>query len=435
MKKDTRILREFSKRAFCFQKKGIGMLKDKLLLIRRFVMKNYKIVLPVIVVAIVAFTVTAALGMSRGRDRGEGGSGESAAVSGGDESGSDAQTPAPEEIPLVKNEDPELLELLNAYYTAQVSGDTDALNSLYDMLPAKDSVRYAEMSKYLDHFAEMQVYTKQGPADGSVIAYVYYRVCFANHEEEFPGYENLYICRNTEGNLYIKNRINFTPEEDAYIRALNEQDDVAEFNNKVTVEYNDLIMQNEDLLAYLSEVQSVVEENVGLALADQNASGQGEGADGTESGEDQENEDPASPEPSQEPAPAYATATTTVNVRSSDSEQADKLGRVTAGTRVDVVEVGINGWTKVVYEGKDGFIKSEYLEFAESAAGQETVGTVTANTNINVRSQASQSSEKLGMLAGGESLDLLAVEGEWCKVSFGGQIGYVKAEFVSVQQN
>ena len=72
-------------------------------------------------------------------------------------------------------------------------------------------------------------------------------------------------------------------------------------------------------------------------------------------------------------------------------------------------------------------------EFAESAAGQEVIGTVTATTNINVRASASQSAEKLGMLPGGESLELLAVEGEWCKVIFAGQIGYVKAEFV--QQN
>ncbi len=129
--------------------------------------------------------------------------------------------------------------------------------------------------------------------------------------------------------------------------------------------------------------------------------------------------------------PQYAVATTTVNVRSSDSEQADKLGSVNGGTRVEVQEVCVNGWTKIVYEKKDGYIKSEYLQMEESPAGQEVIGKVTANTNINVRSAASQSSERLGLLAAGGSLELLGVEGEWCKVVYNGQVAYVKAEFVT----
>jgi uncharacterized protein YgiM (DUF1202 family) len=80
-------------------------------------------------------------------------------------------------------------------------------------------------------------------------------------------------------------------------------------------------------------------------------------------------------------------------VRSSDSEQADKLGKVVGGTKVQVQEVRVNGWTKIVYEGGDGYIKSEYLQMEESAEGLETIGTVTANTNINVRSAASEEAE------------------------------------------
>lgn len=63
----------------------------------------------------------------------------------------------------------------------------------------------------------------------------------------------------------------------------------------------------------------------------------------TENGEQQEAEDQG---------PQYVTTTTTVNVRSSDSEQADKLGKVSGGTKLQVLEQRPNGWTKVDYEGK-----------------------------------------------------------------------------------
>ena len=136
---------------------------------------------------------------------------------------------------------------------------------------------------------------------------------------------------------------------------------------------------------------------------------------------------------SAETGPIYATATTTVNVRSSDSEQAEKLGKVSGGSRVQVQEVRVNGWTKIIYEGKDGYIKSEYLQLEESADGLETIGTVTATTTVNIRSAANETAERLGVLAGGESLSLIANEDGWCKVNYNGQVGYVKADYVTQQ--
>ncbi len=94
-------------------------------------------------------------------------------------------------------------------------------------------------------------------------------------------------------------------------------------------------------------------------------------------------------------------------------------------------EVRLNGWSKVVFEDKEGYIKSEFLNMEESVAGLQAIGTVTATTNINVRTSASQESASLGILAGGSSVELFANEGEWCKVSYEGRVGYVKSEFVT----
>ena len=70
------------------------------------------------------------------------------------------------------------------------------------------------------------------------------------------------------------------------------------------------------------------------------------------------------------------------------------------------------------------------LQLAESAAGTETIGTVTATTNINVRASASETADRLGVLSGGDSAELVGTEGDWSKIKYNGQIGYVKSEYV-----
>lgn len=406
------------------------MQRNKLSVVRDYIVKHCKIIFPVIVLVVVAFTVSVALNVNRNRNIEESSDTEESTDSEDRNGGLDPEEVP--EVPLLPNEDSAIYTLVATYYNALGTGDMETLASTYDSISDIELLWKQALSPYLDHYAELQVNTKQGPVADSVIAYIYYRVCFVNHEEEFPGYEMLYICTNEDGSLYIKNESNFTEEDIAYITAISSQDDVIEFNNRVDVEYNDLMLEKPYLLKYMEEVINQRDIDYGILLAGQNQTSSPE--DGNEGeGESQESDGTtATPEP--EPVPEYATATTTVNVRSSDSEQADRLGRVTAGTRLKVQEVRVNGWTKVVYEGADGYIKSDYLEFSESAAGQEVIGTVTANTNINVRSSASQSADRLGTLVGGESLDLLAVEGDWCKVVFNGQVAYVKGEFVTVQQ-
>ena len=408
------------------------MQKDKLSKIRGFILKNCKIVFPVIVVVVVAFTVTVALNFNRDRTQNNNISEDGSIVS--DPNSEETTPPTPEEILLVENEDSEIADLVQAYFDAREKGDKEVLSSLFDVILTEDLQRYEEWSKYIDHYSDRQIYTKQGLLPGSVIAYVYYKVCFVNQEEGVPGSENMYICRNDDGQLYIKSfssSLDFSDEENLYINILNGQDDVTDFNNRVTVEFQNLIMENPELLSYITTVSQMVQENVGLSLAGQNATGGNGNTDEGNTGNGQEGSGPTETEaPIVDTTPEYATTTATVNVRSSDSEKADKLGMVQKGTKIQVQEVRVNGWSKVKYQGKDGFIKSEYLQFAESVSGQQVIGTVTATTNVNIRASADQNSSKLGTLVGGASLELLAVEGEWCKVNFAGQVAYVKAEYV-----
>ncbi len=407
-------------------RKGLYMWKEKIHSIGNYIIKHNKVVLPAVVVVAVAITVSVSLSLSNRHKEAQQ---EAEIASVASETATETAT---EEVPLVANEEGAIYTLIATYYNAMATGDEETLRSVCDEISDKDMYRYVELSQYIDYYPTLEIYTKTGPEEGSVIAYVYYKISFVGHEEEVPGYQALYICTNDQGGLYIKRGEN-SEEVNEYIKTVSTQDDVVEFNNKITVEYNELMVDHPEVLQYISELDSQVSIAVGEKLANQVAAetqvaeaGTEEGStDGqdtqTENGEQQEAEDQG---------PQYVTTTTTVNVRSSDSEQADKLGKVSGGTKLQVMEQRPNGWTKVDYEGKEGYIKTEFLQLAESAAGTETIGTVTATTNINVRASASETADRLGVLSGGDSAELVGTEGDWSKIKYNGQIGYVKSEYV-----
>lgn len=398
------------------------MWKEKVHFLGNYIIKHSKVILPAVVVAAVAITVSVSLSMNNHRKEAQQEAESAATV----ELTTEAAT---EEVPLEANEEGAVYTLVATYYNAMATGDEETLRSLCDEISDKDMYRYLELSQYIDYYPTLEIYTKTGPEEGSVVAYVYYKISFVGHEEEVPGYQALYICTNDQGDLYIKRGEN-SQEVNDYIKTISTQDDVVEFNNKITVEYNELMVEHPEVLQYISELDSQVSIAVGEKLANQVA-GDAQTAEAGEGATDgQDTQTGGDDQSAQEQGPQYVTTTTTVNVRSSDSEQADKLGKVSGGTKLQVLEQRPNGWTKVDYEGKEGYIKTEFLQLAESAAGAETIGTVTATTNINVRASASETADRLGVLSGGDSAELVGTEGDWSKIKYNGQIGYVKSEYV-----
>ena len=407
-------------------RKGLYMWKEKIHSIGNYIIKHNKVVLPAVVVVAVAITVSVSLSLSNRHKEAQQ---EAEIASAASETATETAT---EDVPLVANEEGAVYTLIATYYNAMATGDEETLRSVCDEISDKDMYRYVELSQYIDYYPTLEIYTKTGPEEGSVIAYVYYKISFVGHEEEVPGYQALYICTNDQGGLYIKRGEN-SEEVNEYIKTVSTQDDVVEFNNKITVEYNELMVEHPEVLQYISELDSQVSIAVGEKLANQVAGETQVAEAGTEEGstdgQDTQTENNEQQQ-TEEQGPQYVTTTTTVNVRSSDSEQADKLGKVSGGTKLQVLEQRPNGWTKVDYEGKEGYIKTEFLQLAENAAGAETIGTVTATTNINVRASASETADRLGVLSGGDSAELVGTEGDWSKIKYNGQIGYVKSEYV-----
>lgn len=410
-------------------------MKEKAKKLLDYLAKNGKYYFPVIVCLAVAVTVVIALNAGGAREDKLGQIGEP--ISSPD-SQTETSTDEIEEIALVKNENADVHNVIATYYNAMAIGDEDALNQVCDKVEDMDMLWYLETAKYIEYYPVLDIYTKPGFAEGDIVAFVYFKVKFTGKDAEYPGYQMVYVGCADDGSLYIK-RTALANDANEYVLKISEAPDVLELTNRVKVEFNELMAEQPDLLVYMNDVDEEVRRMVGIKLGSQkgetqpDGESQGDGQEGSEGDNPGQADEPQTTDPQVEEV-IYAIASTTVNVRKSDSEKAEKIGKVTGGTKVQVVEQLVNGWSKVLYDNNaEGFIMSKYLKIQESALKYTPIGVVKATDNINVRSDASTESSKMGTLVQGDTADLLAVEGEWCKINFNGQIAYVKAEYVERQ--
>ena len=399
------------------------MLKEKLKDIQSYVAKHSKIVYPIILILAVALTVMLALGATEDRDVLD--NSEEVVTNNPIE---DVSTEPVSENVLVRNEDAALYALVCTYYNAYATGDVETIKSISNYMDETDELKIPQMAEYVEAYPTIEIYTKNGPVENSYLAYVYFQMKIDGFEDLIAGLETFYVCTNENGELYL-NKGEVTEQEYAYIQEVNLQVDVEELYNRVNVECNDTFYSNADLFYYIQEIVNEVQKSVGESLAAQVAQEEEENVSGGDvSGGDGETTIVI---PTPEPTTVYATTTTTVNVRESDSEQASKITKVSGNTRVEVIEQKANGWSNVKVDGQVGYIKSEYLTVIEGVDGSDIIGIVKATTTINVRMLPSQEATKIGVLAEGSTADLLGEEGEWSKISYNGQVAYVKSEYVT----
>ncbi len=431
-------------------------LKAGVVLAGEWIMDHNKIVMPLVLVVCVLITVLVAVNANQ-REVSESETDQSAmAVSEGEGDALPEETPAPV-YELEENTHPEINNIIRTYYDAQAAGDIETIASLNTYLDEIDTIRVQELSKYIDSYPVLNVYTKPGISENTYVAYVYSETLFADVEKAMPGMQTYYIGQNEDGSFFINDGTYDVAVWD-YIRQVTLQDDVVDLNNRVVVQYNDMLAEDEELNEYVAYLKEKINEDVGeilaqaerpeeevLTVADTGAaSAQGEDAEG------------------QEGAPALlktVRATDVVNIRSSDSEEADKLDKAQTGQEFTLLEEKGNGWSKIRYNDREAYIKSDYLEVvaeqeadtqqdstdegsqneAEQASSdssgtssQEAAGgTVTVKESVKVRKSASTDAESLGTAYEGDKLELLMKQADgWTRIKYKGQTAYVKSDYV-----
>ena len=419
----------------------LHMLKEKSIAVKDWIMDNTKIVMPVVLVVCVLITIFVAINANQKEALKKEAEEAAAAIAGQEESASveGLSTPVYE---LEENAYPEINNIIKTYYDAQASGDVETIASLNTYLNDIEKIRIQEMSKYIEDYPVLNVYTKPGLAENTYVAYVYSEVKFTDVDQELPGLKTYYIGQDGDGQYFI-NDGTYDDTVRNYIKEVTLQDDVVDLNNKVVVEYNDLLAEDDELNEYVAYLKEKINEDVGVILAKEETPDAAEEAEGEAA--EEEIEEPGSTD-NIVTTVTMVKATDVVNIRTSDSETADKIDKAQIGQEFKLLEQRGNGWSKVEYNGKDAYIKSEYLETvseetvvdtgsaeAESTdADSGTVsGTVTVKENVKVRTSASTTADSLGTAYVGEKLDLIMKQADgWTKVKYKGQTAFVKSDYV-----
>lgn len=98
-----------------------------------------------------------------------------------------------------------------------------------------------------------------------------------------------------------------------------------------------------------------------------------------------------------------------------------------------LVEEELDGWYKVVHNGKSGYVSSDYAVFSETLDGAYTFSAATTGTSVNLRSGAGTSYGTVKCLwSMGTALNITGVSGNWLKVrDAAGSVGYVRSDLLS----
>lgn len=430
-------------------------MKEKFMAAVNWVMDHSKIVMPLILVFCVLITIVVALNANQKKALEK--EAQQAAMAVASQEGETSEEGEKAQIPeLEKNAYPELNRLISSYYDAQATGDMETITSLNTYLNEIETIRVQELSKYIDSYSVMDVYTKPGMEENTYVAYVCSEVKFTDADQALPGMQTYYIGLDDNGNYFI----NDGTYDDViwnYIKEATLQDDVVDLNNKIVVEYNELLAEDEELKEFIAYLKEKINEDVGEILAAAEVP--------EENVESTEPEEETQEEGEQQPQSVIRTvrATDVVNIRKSDSEEADKIDKAQVGQEFTLIEQRGNGWSQVEYNGASAYIKSDYLEVVSEEPAEETSdtdtmvadndqpaeepqsqpataagggssgsnGKVKVKESVKVRKSASTSAEALGTAYTGDELELVMKQADgWTKVKYNGQTAFVKSDYV-----
>lgn len=332
-----------------------------------------------------------------------------------------------QDLTLLCDAYPEINEVMVNYHNALAENDEETIRKYLLYVNENELVNIAVKSQYVESYSDIHCYTQEGFEEGSYYVYVSYQLKLTDYDVLIPGLIGLYYCPNEAGEYHIYRKADMSENVlDNYYTAYMKQE-VQDLYNTVDMNYNEILDSNPDLKTYMTGFEEMVTAEMVKMIAIREAS---------EAMQEAESESVTSEPESASETPEVVTetvkATTTVNVRRSDSETADKLGKVTTGTTLTRLESRVNGWSKVLYEGEEGFIKSEFLEVVSTdTTGNATTGYVTVKENVNIREEASETADRVALAYQGTKLELIEhMSNGWTKINYNGEVAYVKSEYV-----
>ncbi|PGZ07553.1 peptidase M24 [Bacillus cereus] len=138
----------------------------------------------------------------------------------------------------------------------------------------------------------------------------------------------------------------------------------------------------------------------------------------------------------------YVVNATSLRVRTGPAAYHSVIGGVLNGTTLNVVG-SENGWFKVNYQGKTGFVSSEFVKFVKGGTTtpeqpkqpeqpSQAIGDYYINASaLNVRSGEGTNYRIIGALPQGQKVQVISENSGWSKINYNGQTGYIGTRFLS----
>lgn len=122
--------------------------------------------------------------------------------------------------------------------------------------------------------------------------------------------------------------------------------------------------------------------------------------------------------------PTFTVTADVLNVRSGPGTNYAKIGRRIQGTKLNVFQRMSNGWYKISFNGKTGYVSGDYVH-------SSAIYKVTA-TRLHYRTGPGTQYQSMGLINNGTVLDVIRQESNgWYKISYKGKLGYVSGDYVS----
>jgi hypothetical protein len=281
---------------------------------------------------------------------------------------------------LAEDADPELVELINSYYEAYASADLDSLEMLAQPLSDNEKSYIGAFSDYYEAFQNITCYSTQGATEDSYMVSVCYDLKFYEVDTAAPGMDFFYVERDGKGNLVINNlysSYNFAFAEEEKDDSLYELIATYEKSSAVVALQEDVQTRYEEALKSDDKLSNLV----GGTLRDVMAKWRD----------------------------SIAAEDDTQAVESTESTEATESTEST--------------------EPAEQETESEKASEKEETGSTET-GKVKTKDICKVRKEPSTDAEVLGTVNVGVKLNKLGTEGDWTKVEFQGETGYIKSSLL-----
>lgn len=358
---------------------------------------------------------------------------------------------------------PEVNQLINDYYTAYAAGDVTALEAIAQPISETEKSYIKIFSEYVESYNNLSCYTKSGLHEGEYVVSVYLEMKFKDVATAAPGLDFFYLRTNESGSLYIDNaysqfnQSNMEESTEADIQALinefEQAEDVLILQANVQQKYEDAIASDPDLDAMANEVipnaieawiQSLTQAGAEPADETEQTDEDGQTQDEEENPQDEEPQETDDENSDGDAKTAYTMDG--INLRKGPSTDDAVVIQIPLGSEIEIYpDTEKDGWIKATYDGKNGYVKREYVTTNRNKvpSGTETSeedqpakalpegAEITLTDSVNVRVSMSETADKVGLAYEGDVVKVIMSYAEgWTKVEWNGKTGYIKTDLI-----